>query len=123
MTTIHGSIYPRSRSAARENTPPRRIKERNGVAARLSLVSWEPLAPGVNPRGFASCRGRLEAAELEKTLGSLTVPASGELTSEPILLTGLSAVEGPLVVKVVGTDAQGRRVSAWADVNIEGQDH
>ena len=98
------------------------IKERNGVPVRLSQISWEPLAPGVNRRAGAACRGRLEAAEIEKTLGALTLPASGELTSQPIPLTGLSALHGPLVVKVVGTDALGRRVSAWADVDLEGPD-
>ena len=98
------------------------IKERNGVPARLSLVSWEPLAPGVNPRAGAGCRGRLEAAEIEKTLGALDVPASGELASQLILLTGLAAFHGPLVVKVIGTDEQGRRVSAWADLDIERPD-
>jgi hypothetical protein len=98
------------------------IKERNGVPVRLSLISWEPLAPGLNPRAAAACHGRLADGALEKTLGTSTLPASGELTSQPILLTGLSAVHGPLVVKVVGTDAQGRRVSAWADLALEDTD-
>jgi hypothetical protein len=98
------------------------IKERNGVPIRLSQISWEPLDLSVNRRAGGACRGRLEAAEIRKTLGTLTLPASGELTSQPIPLSGLSAIHCPLVVNVVGTDALGRRASAWADVDVLGPD-
>jgi hypothetical protein len=99
-----------------------RIKERNGVPARLSLLSWEPLAPALNPRAGAACQGRLEATELAKALGTSTLSASSEITSTPIPLIGLRALHGPLVIKVVGADAQGRRVSAWADLDFEDPD-
>ena len=95
-----------------------RIKERNGVPIRLSQISWEPIAPGVNGPAVGACRGRLEGAEISKTLGALDLPAFGELTSQPIPLTGPSEIRCPLVVTVVGTDAQGRRTSAWADVDF-----
>jgi hypothetical protein len=106
------------RSASGDYFLRAQIKERNGVPARLSLIAWEPLAPSINPHARAACRGRLEAPELEKSLGALTLPGSGELTSKLIQLTGLTDLPGPIVVKVVGIDAKGRRVAVWADVNL-----
>ena len=94
------------------------IKERHGVAVRLTHFSWEPLAPSASRRGGVGCRGRLDAAEMEKTLGGPLVPAGGELISQPIRLAGAGTLDGPLVVKVVGADAKGRRVSAWAEVDF-----
>ena len=116
-------IDPRSRSAAEgeySSAPHQRTERRGGSTFAGFLGTARAGREPTRLRVLSRPSGGRGA---EKTLGSLDVPASGELTSEPILLTGLSAVEGPLVVKVVGTDAQGRRVSAWADVNIEGQDH
>jgi hypothetical protein len=94
------------------------IKERHGVPVRLSHFSWEPLAPSASRRGGVRCHGRLDAAEMEKTLGGPLVPAGGELTSQPIRLAGAGTLDGPLVVKVVGADAKGRRISAWAEVDF-----
>jgi hypothetical protein len=51
--------------------------------------------------------------------GISALPASGELHSHPIPLTGISTATGPLVVKVIGTDAMGRRIAAWADLGDE----
>jgi hypothetical protein len=92
------------------------ISERHGVPVRLSLISWEPLTPGPNPRDGAACRGRLGTGEIEKMFGTCSLPPSGELTSQPIRLAGVSAGCGPLIVKVVGIDAKGRRVPAWAEL-------
>ena len=49
--------------------------------------------------------------------GTSALPAHGELESHPIHLAGVSRQSGPLVVKVVGTDSLGQRISAWADLN------
>jgi hypothetical protein len=92
------------------------IKERHGRPVRLTEISWEPLAPGPSRRGGAGCRGRLEAAELEKSFGALTLAASAELVSQPIHLVGASGSGGPLVVKVRGVDSGGRSIWAWADL-------
>jgi hypothetical protein len=51
------------------------------------------------------------------------VPPSGELTSEPIPLTDVTEIEGPLIVKAIGADADGRRVVAWADLSPDRQTH
>jgi hypothetical protein len=92
------------------------IKERHGVPVRLALFSWEPLVPGPGPRDTTTCRGRLGIDEIAASFGSSGVPASGELTSQPIRLAGVTAGCGVLIVKVVGIDAKGRRVAAWAEL-------
>ncbi|MBV8077241.1 MAG: hypothetical protein JO284_12620, partial [Planctomycetaceae bacterium] len=33
-------------------------------------------------------------------------------------LRGIHPDSGPLVIKAVGTDAQGRRIAAWAEVDL-----
>jgi hypothetical protein len=93
------------------------IKERHGEPLKLTQLTWEPLSPGPNRRNGEGCMGRLEEAELEKTLGSVTLAASGELTSQPIHLAGASGFEGPLVVKVGGVDSSGRSIWAWAELD------
>jgi hypothetical protein len=94
------------------------IKERHGEPVELAEISWEPLAPGPRRRGGAVCCGRLHAGELAKSLGAATLAASGELTSEPIPLAGARQLYQPLLVKVGGTDAKGRRIWAWADLDL-----
>jgi len=95
------------------------IKERHGVPVRLSQFSWEPISPGPNARTVWRSRGRLKADELEKTMGTRSLSASGELTSQLIPLPDVGTVNGPLVVKVVGVDDKGRRISAWADLDLD----
>ncbi len=55
-------------------------------------------------------------ADLEKSLGAITLAGSGELRSQPIHLAGGVGGDGPLVVQVAGVDAKGRRIWAWADL-------
>ncbi len=92
------------------------IKERHGEPVKLTQISWEPLSPGPSRRRGEGCRGHLEAAELEKSLGTLTLAASGELTSQPIQLAGATGRDGPLLVQLGGVDASGRRIWAWAEL-------
>ncbi len=74
------------------------------------------LSPGSSRRGGDGCRGHVEAAELEKSLGTLTLAASGELTSQPIQLAGAAGRDGPLLVRLGGVDASGRPIWAWAEL-------
>jgi len=97
------------------------VKERHGIPVRLSALSWEPLTPGPNPHSGGFRCGRLDMSGIAASFGTSALPASGELRSRPIRLTGVSASTGPLVVKVIGTDAKGRRVAAWADLESEGR--
>ncbi len=93
-----------------------RIKERNGVPLRLTSISWEPLSPGPSIRSGGLRGGRLGQVETAAAFGSEFLAAAGELTSGPIPLADLCARSGPLVVKVVGRDARGKLVAAWADL-------
>jgi hypothetical protein len=96
------------------------VKERHGVPVTLSALSWEPLTPGPNPHSGGFHCGRLDAQGIAASFGTCALPADGELRCRPIRLSGVSAATGPLVVKIIGTDAKGRRVAAWADL-AEGQ--
>ena len=93
------------------------VAERNGVPVRLSALSWEPLVPGPRPHVDGRYSGRLDMLGLAASFGTSCVRPGGELRSGPIRLSGISRETGPIVIKVVGTDRNGRRVSAWADVN------
>ncbi len=93
------------------------IKETHGEPVKLKDLSWEPLSPGPSRRGSTGSRGRLDEADLQRALGSVSLAAWGELTSQPIHLPGASELEWPLVVKVGGVDSKGQRVWAWADLD------
>ncbi len=96
-----------------------RVRERHGESARLSAVSWEPLVPRATSSPAAFRCGRLDMLGIAASFGTSALAASGELDSRPIPLPGVTALTGPLVIKVVGTDSKGRRVAAWADLNSE----
>jgi hypothetical protein len=110
--SLHKSFGPEGELRLRA-----RIRERHGVEVRLSALSWEPLVPPANPRSSGVRHGRLDMLGIASAFGTSLLPANGELWSQPIPLSGISAETGPLVVKVIGTDAGGRRIAAWADVN------
>jgi len=95
------------------------VKERHGIPVRLSALSWEPLSPGPNPHSAGFRCGRLDMLGIADAFGTSALPGSGELRSRPIRLTNVSTNTGPLVVKVIGTDAMGRRVAAWAALDEE----
>jgi hypothetical protein len=96
-----------------------RVAERHGVPVRISAFAWEPLTPGPRPHSDRSRPGRLDMLGVASAFGTSAVPADGVIQSRPIQLAGVSRQSGPIVVKVVGTDARGRRVGAWADLNAE----
>jgi hypothetical protein len=92
-------------------------RERDGAAVRLSALAWEPLVPAADPRASGPRRGALDGGALAAAFGSADLPARGRLASSPIRLAGVRRGDGPLIVKLVGTDARGRRVAAWAEVD------
>ncbi len=94
-----------------------RVAERHGVPVRISALSWEPLIPAPRPLSESFRAGRLDMLGIASAFGTSAVPPKGEIDSGPIPLIGIPRGTGPMVVKVVGTDARGRRVSAWADLN------
>jgi len=99
-----------------------RVKEQNGASVRLSALSWEPLAPSPNPHSAGFRCGRLDMLGIAAAFGTAALPAGGELRSRPIPLPGVSPHNGPLAVKVVGTDEKGRRIAAWAELNLGPED-
>jgi hypothetical protein len=94
-----------------------RLAEHNGFPVRLSALSWEPLVPCPRPRVDGRYSGRLDTLGIAAAFGTSALPARGERHSQPIALIGLSPQSGPIVFKVLGTDAFGRRVTAWADLD------
>ena len=94
-----------------------RIKELNGVPVRLSALSWEPVTPSANPHSPGFRCGRLDMLGIAAAFGSSALKAAGELRSRPIPLPGVSASNGLLAVKVIGTDEKGRRIAAWAEID------
>ncbi len=94
-----------------------RAQERNGVPVRLSALSWEPLTPRTNPHSGGFRCGRLDMLGIAAAFGTSALPGGGELRSQLIAMPGVSSNNGPLVVKVIGTDEKGRRIAAWAEVD------
>jgi hypothetical protein len=97
------------------------IRERDGTPVTLSALAWEPLVPASNPHGPTFRRGKLEAAALVAAFGTSALPGRGTLHSRPIRLEGVSRRSGPLIIKAIGTDRRGRRVAAWAEVDLGGE--
>jgi hypothetical protein len=93
-----------------------RVRERQGVPVELNALAWEPLVPAANPRAVAFRRDGLDRAGIARAFGATTLPPRGTLHAQPIPLPSLPGADGPLIIKVIGTDAGGRRVAAWAEV-------
>lgn len=93
-----------------------RLAERDGSAVRLSALAWEPLVPAADPRSAPFRRGGLDMLGIASAFGTSALPPGGSLASGPIRLPGVRPDQGPIIFKAVGTDAQGRRVAAWAEV-------
>ena len=97
-----------------------RVKERNGVPVRLSALSWEPLTPSANPRSAGFRCGRLDMLGIAAAFGSSALPGwRASSRSRPIPMPGVSPGNGPLAIKVIGTDEKGRRIAAWAELDAE----
>jgi len=95
------------------------LRECGGAAARVDRLAWEPLVPDPNPHASGFRRGSLAGSALADALGAPDLPALGRLDSRPIPLRGVRAGDGAIVLKILGTDARGRRVAAWAEVDWE----
>jgi hypothetical protein len=96
-----------------------RVREGHGIPVRLAALLWEPLTPSADPTISQARCGRLDELGVGESFGSAAIPGHGELVSRPIPVTGLSPGCGPLVVKVVGTDANGRRVVGWTQLDLD----
>jgi hypothetical protein len=93
------------------------VLEGGGGPVRLSALAWEPLTPPADRRQIESRHGGLDMLGIASSFGTSAVPAGGRLSSRPIHLRGVHEDTGTLVIKLIGTDAMGRKVAAWAEVN------
>jgi hypothetical protein len=84
---------------------------------RLSTLAWEPLVPPADPHRPGFHLGRLDGPQLEPMLGTLAPPAASSLRTRPITLSGVRPESCPVILKLIGTDARGRRLAAWAVVD------
>ena len=98
-----------------------RVAERDGSSVRLSALAWEPLVPASDPHSAGFRRGRIDPLGLAASFGTSALPPNGNLSSQPIALQGVTPGAGPIVFKVVGTDAKGRRVAGWAEIDLSGK--
>lgn len=93
------------------------IHETADRSVRLTALAWEPLVPSTEPQVPGFRRGQLDALGIAAHCGSSLVPGCGELQSRPIHLKDVHPRTGPLVLKLLGADSDGRRVAAWAEIN------
>ena len=96
------------------------INERGGTPIRLSSLAWEPLSPGADPAATRAAHGSLDVLGIARACGTSALPARGRLVGRNVEL-GKPPTTGPMILKVIGTDARGRRVAAWAEVEVEPQ--
>jgi len=73
--------------------------------------------PPADPHMPGFRRGQLDMLGIASSFGTSALSAGGTLQSRPIRLKNVHRESGPLIVKLIGTDAQGHRVSAWAEIN------
>lgn len=97
------------------------IRERSGRPVRLIAMAWEALVPPPDPNRSTPRPGRLDGDQLIDAIGGDSLVGADSLYSKPIRLTGLGEHSGPVVLKLLGADSQGRRVAAWASVNEEAE--
>jgi hypothetical protein len=91
------------------------VSEDGGVPVRLSAFAWEPLVPSACPRVSGRHAGRMDILGIAASFGTSLLPARGMLQSRPIPIPAVATDTGPIVLKVIGTDPRGQRVTAWAD--------
>lgn len=104
------------------------IRERRGEPVRLTVLAWEPLVPAADPHTPGFRRGQLDMLGIASSFGTSALSAGGMLQAQSIRLKNVHRETGPVVVKLIGTDARGHRVTAWAEINrkpseIEAEDH
>jgi hypothetical protein len=96
-----------------------KVRERHGVPVKLTALLWEPLVPSAKSatRGFHG--DQLDATAIATEFGTCDIPAFGELSSRPFPMGNAASRAGPLLITIIGIDAKGKRVVAWADLGGE----
>ncbi len=83
---------------------------------RLSTLAWEPLTPAPDARRSGAPPGRLDSTGMAEAFDDGVLDGGRLRRSRPIRLSGVEAHAGPMVVKLIGVDDEGRRVAAWAEL-------
>jgi hypothetical protein len=112
--TIEKSYSPASGLSLRA-----RVRERHGIPVRLAALAWEPRTPSPDAAHKVSQTTRLDAQGVADAFGTAELPGHGELISRPVPVMAGSIAGGPVIVKIVGFDANGRRVVGWAEVGLD----
>ncbi len=89
-----------------------RVKESHGVPVRISAMSWEPVDRGPEHKSPTRGAGQVDMLGAADLFGGSLIPALGERVSKPIELERGQ----PATLRVIGTDAGGRRITAWAEL-------
>lgn len=84
---------------------------------RLTALAWEPLVPPADPKFPILPCGRLDQSAIAAHFGTDSLDAGKDVQSSPVRLAGVRRESGPYVLKLIGSDATGRTVTAWADIN------
>ena len=87
-------------------------------AVRLGAIAWEPLVPSSVATSTGFLRSGIYMLGIADRFGTSLLAPGSTLTSRTIRLDGVRPGDGPIVFKAVGTDAAGRRVAAWAEVEF-----
>lgn len=95
------------------------VREHKGRPVRLLALGWELLVPPADPNRSGPRPGLLAGDDLAAAFGGDALAGSDALYSRPIRLTGFGDRSGAIVVKALGVDDEGRRVTAWATLNDE----
>ncbi len=93
------------------------VAESRGTPVQLTALAWEPSVPAPNPHAPGLRHGGLDRSSLVTAFGTTALPARGVLQSRPVPIEGYDLSEGPLMIKLLGVDAQGRHVAAWAELD------
>ncbi len=103
-----------------------RVKEQGGVGVRLGALAWESAVPARLTAGRAPAatlpRGGLDQLAIASKFGSSAVRGGGTVLSGPVPLGAFAEDDGPIVFKLLGVDAKGRRVSAWTTLDLKAED-
>jgi hypothetical protein len=83
----------------------------------LTSLAWEPLVPPADPKLPILPYGRLDQSGIVAQFGSAALDSGNEIRSSPLKLASVRRESGPYVLKLIGFDATGRTVTAWADIN------
>jgi len=93
------------------------IREQNNEPVRLTALAWEPLIPPADSHEQEFRHGQLDMLGIASSFGTSALAGGAALRSGAIRLKGVHPGTGPLIVKLLGTDAKGRRVAAWGEID------